>query len=152
VPHIAFANITNEDCRQFTTRGSQHAFMLLQLAVEMLMRQNTELQTALCSARQAPPVQAPAPPPVSPEAAILRRDLEARNALIDNLTAQLDAAEHEKNSMIAETQSLRARIKKAVGGRGRGRDATPTWDDSTTPTRRPEADPSSESEDSSGWT
>ena len=53
---IAFANITQEDMKQFGSRSALHAFLILQMGVEILL---SKLNTS-CAAQAPPPPGSPA--------------------------------------------------------------------------------------------
>lgn len=107
---IAFANITQEDMKQFGTRSALHAFLILQMAVEILL---SKLNTSC--ATQAPPQPQVSQPQASSQVAqyearinLLNKDIKARDMIISNLSDKLKFAEKAKEEAY---QQLRSKIK-----------------------------------------
>ena len=99
---IAFANITERDTKEFRSRGALHAFMILQIAVEHLIRENAALRKA-----SGPPITPD--PDLTSQIELLKRDIRSRDVIIDNLTEQVESLRHERNEALAVNDTLRRR-------------------------------------------
>jgi hypothetical protein len=110
MPSIAFANITQEDAEIFGSRPALHAFLLLQMSVEILLAKLANIPTT--------------PPPAAPQLAVtphqiaqyeakidlLTKDIKARDSLISNLAEKLRVI--EANCVSPEFESIPAIPKK----------------------------------------
>lgn len=105
---IAFANITQEDMKQFGSRSALHAFLILQMAVEILL---SKLNTS--AAVQQPPAQ-PQPPQTQSTSqaaqyeariSLLNKDIRARDMIISDLTEKLKFAERTKEEAYKQLRS-----------------------------------------------
>lgn len=108
---IAFANITQDDMKQFGTRSALHAFLILQMAVEILL---SKLNTS--HAAHPPPQPQVTQAQTSSQVAaqyearinLLNKDIKARDMIISNLSDKLKFAEKAKDEAY---QQLRSKIK-----------------------------------------
>ena len=101
---IAFANITQDDIQQFGTRSALHAFLILQMAVEILLG---KLNNACPQVQQqVPQPQVPPQQIAQYEARInlLNKDIQARDMMITNLTEKLKFAERSRDEAIGQLQ------------------------------------------------
>ena len=107
---LAFANITQEDTEYFGSRASLHAFLILQMAVEVLMAK-------LANIPACPTVQQPQPQQTTPhqiaqyEAKIdlLNKDVRSRDLIINSLTERLKLAEQGRDEAYAQIHALQAK-------------------------------------------
>lgn len=105
---IAFANITQEDIDQFGSRSALHAFLILQMGVEILLG---KLNSSCSPIQNPPPTQQPTqiPPQLIAqyEARInlLNKDIQARDMIISNLTEKLKYTEQAKEDAYHQMQS-----------------------------------------------
>jgi hypothetical protein len=111
---IAFANITKEDAPLFGSRASLHAFLLLQMAVEVLL---SKLANVPASAVAPPAPIQPHPHQIAQFEAkveLLNRDVKSRDSIITSLTDRLRIAEQGRDEAYASIQALQAKKMPAV--------------------------------------
>ena len=111
---IAFANITERDVEEFGSRGALHAFMILQIAVEYLLRQNGSLRAILENMRGNKGQNERSP--LETQVDMLKKDIRSRDVIIDNLSKEIEDLKHERNQLIAENQTLRNRETRLGNG------------------------------------
>jgi hypothetical protein len=108
---IAFANVTTDDARFFGSRAALHAFLVLQMSVEVLLSKLANVPTA------APPPPGPVPGQITPQQAaqydakieLLTRDVKSRDLIITSLTERLRIAEQGRDEAYASIQSIQAK-------------------------------------------
>ncbi|KAH0792581.1 hypothetical protein GPJ56_003415 [Histomonas meleagridis] len=97
---IAFANITQDDLKHFNDRGALHAFLILQMAVEVLLVRigNTPLPSAV---NQQKPIEPNPQITAQYEARIdlLKKDIKSRDNIINSLTERVQVAEQERDEL-----------------------------------------------------
>lgn len=114
---IAFANITQDDAEQFGSRGSLHAFLILQMAVELMLQ---KLSTIPPTTPNQNPMAPPTPQQHTPQIIaqyeaqvnLLKKDIKSRDTIINNLTDKLQQAEIEKQEALAAVQSLKGKLAR----------------------------------------
>lgn len=114
IPHIAYANISERDMNEFNSRGALHGFMILQIAVEHLMRQNAYLQQTLSQQSPQLPHQSTKPDELAyyeGQVAMLKSDLRARDIIIDNLTHEIESLKSDRLTLAAQNETLRGQIR-----------------------------------------
>jgi hypothetical protein len=129
--NLAYGNITNADAAEFASRGALHAFLLLQLAVEHLAGQNYELRAI----QNLPPPPPPPPPPrptfdpqnLHARMELMKKDIAARDLVIENLTLQIQALEHERDEAFAVNQSLRSRLRRGARSKQESESSSGSW-------------------------
>lgn len=114
IPQIAYANISERDMHEFNSRGALHGFMILQIAVEHLMRQNAYLQhlstknsTKETTLHQKHDELAQ----YEAQVAMLKSDVRARDIIIDNLTHEIESLKHDRLVLAAQNETLRGQIR-----------------------------------------
>ena len=107
---LAFANITQQDTEYFGTRASLHAFLILQMAVEVLMAKLANIP-ANAMPQQPPPQQVTPHQVAQYEAKIdlLNKDIRSRDLIINNLTERLRLAEQGRDEAYAQIQSIQSK-------------------------------------------
>ncbi|OHT00688.1 hypothetical protein TRFO_32549 [Tritrichomonas foetus] len=115
---IAFANITQEDATEFGSRGALHAFLILQMAVEYFIgvvnSLMTQIQSQQHSNQQKMATTSPSPDTTlihnyEAQIALLKKDIQSRDLIIENLSDKLSDCEIERNSLKARLQNANQR-------------------------------------------
>ena len=96
---IAFANITQDDLTHFNDRGALHAFLILQMAVEVLLIRlgNTPPPATTVNQQKQPNTQITSQ--YEARIDLLKKDIKSRDNIINNLTERVQIAEQERDEL-----------------------------------------------------
>lgn len=111
---VAFANITQEDADMFGNRAALHAFLILQMGVEVLLNKMANMPAA--GPRAPPPQPEMQPHQIAQYEAkinLLNKDIASRDMIINSLTERLRMAEQSRDEAYAQLQSRQAKTSKA---------------------------------------
>ncbi|OHT11079.1 hypothetical protein TRFO_04014 [Tritrichomonas foetus] len=103
---LAFANITQEDMQQFGSRSALHAFLILQMAVELLMgKLNAAVPPPQQQQAQAQQVNPQQIAQYEARINLLNKDIKARDMIISNLSDKLKFAEQARDEAYSQLQT-----------------------------------------------
>jgi hypothetical protein len=115
---VAFAKITQDHTEFFGSRGSLHAFLILQMGVDLLL---SKLASIVPNQPAQPPVAAQIPPQQAArydaKIELLNRDVKSRDAITNSLSEKLRAVEKERDEVSASAAARDEKPKQALKSR-----------------------------------
>jgi hypothetical protein len=106
---VAFANITKDDAAMFGSRGALHAFLLLQMAVEVLLSKLASVPASAAPPQPQPQIHPHQIAQSDAKIELLTRDVKSRDAIITSLNDRLRIAEQGRDEAYASIQALQAK-------------------------------------------